>query len=144
MDFTRLNLDGAPKPKSINFSDQNAVEKFLETEKFRPCANLECSEVNLHNAHFYMPMCREGRFDRHGIADFFEMPVPARPCSPITYMSLAHWAPLISCPPDCKGYKNRHVAKTQKAGGKVAGWLFEHILKPAEIFWAAVWAWLFK
>src|ERR1700694_5282221 len=137
MSLTRLNLDGAPAPKNINFTDLNAVEKFLETEKFRPCANLECSEVTLHNQYFYMPMCREGRFDKQGVAEFFDMPVPTRPYSPVTYLSLATWAPLISCPPDCKGYKNRTVAKTQKAGGETARWLFEHILKPAEIFWAA-------
>ncbi len=144
MSLTELNLDSAPAPKNVNFTDLNAVEKFLETEKFRPCANLECSEVKLHNQHFYMPMCREGRFDKQGVAEFFDMPVPTRPCSPVTYMSLATWAPLISCPPDCKGYKNRTVAKTQKAGGQTARWLFEHILKPAEIFWAAVWAYFFK
>src|SRR6266851_5717710 len=36
MSLTELNLDGAPAPKNINFSDLNAVENFLETEKFRP------------------------------------------------------------------------------------------------------------
>jgi hypothetical protein len=28
-----------------------------------------------------------------------------RHLSPLTYMHIPTWAPLISCPPDCKGYK---------------------------------------
>ena len=145
MSFTELNLKGAPPPEPTNFGDRNSVERFLESEKFRPCANLECSRVNLHNQVLYMPMCLEGRFDRQGsIGNFFEMPHPSRPCSPVTYMAIPTWAPLISCPPDCKGYKNRTVAKTQEAGGKAAGWFFERVFKPAEFLWAAFWAWLFK
>jgi hypothetical protein len=144
MSLTELNLNNAPEPTNTNFGDRNSVERFLESEKFRPCANLECSQVNLHDKVLFIPMCLQGRFDRQGIGDFFDMPHPSRPCSPVTYMSIPTWAPLISCPLDCKGYKNRVVAKTQKASEKIASWLFEHLLKPAEFFWAAVWAWLFK
>ena len=64
--------------RNINFTDRNAVEKFLETEKFRSCANLECSQINLHNQQLFMPMCKEGRFDRQGIAEFFDRYCPAR------------------------------------------------------------------
>jgi hypothetical protein len=35
-----------------------------------------------------------------------EMPnTQVRHLSPLTYMHIPTWAPLISCPPDCKGYK---------------------------------------
>lgn len=145
MSLTELNLNDAPTPKNVNFSDRNSVEKFLESEKFRPCANLRCAPIMLQHQQLYMPQCDEGRFDRQGIAEFFDMPnTQMRRLSPVTYMSIPSWAPFISCPPDCKGYRNRTVAKTQKAGGRIASWLFEHVLKPAEILWAAVWAWIFK
>jgi hypothetical protein len=145
MSLTELNLNDVPERKNINFSDRNAVEKLLETEKFRPCANLRCAPVKLQHHQLFMPMCDEGRFDRQGVAEFFDMPnTQVRSLSPVTYMNIPSWATLVSCPPDCKGYKNRTVAKTRKAGGHAASWLFEHILKPAEIVWAAVWAWLFK
>lgn len=44
----------------------------------------------------------------------------------------------------CKGYKNRTVAKVERVGKGAAGWVFHHVLKPAEMFWAAIWAWTFK
>lgn len=145
MSLTELNLNDAPKPKSVNFSDRNAVERFLETDKFRPCANLLCAPVKLQHQQLFMPMCKEGRFDRQGIAEFLDMPnTQVRHLSPLIYTIIPSWAPLISCPPDCKGYRNRAIARTQKAGGRAAGWLLEHVLKPTEIFWAAVWAWIFK
>lgn len=31
-----------------------------------------------------------------------------------------------------------------KVGKQDASWVFHHVLNPAEIFWTAVWAWLFK
>jgi hypothetical protein len=146
MDLTKLNLNEPQDPKpNVNFSDQNAVETFLESEKFRPCANLRCAPVNLNLQQVFMPMCDEGRFHRQEIAIAFVMPsTKVRHLSPWTYMHIPSWAPHISCPPDCKGYRNRTVAKTQKAGGRVANWLFEHVMKPGEFVWAAVWARLFK
>jgi hypothetical protein len=41
--------------QSVNFTDRNAVEKFLETDKFRPCANLECSRVALQDVSCICP-----------------------------------------------------------------------------------------
>lgn len=144
MSLTELNLNKAPNPKSVNFADRNAVEKFLETEKFRPCASLACRGVELPHEVLYMPVCHEGRFNREGVAEFYDMPRPPRPLSPLTYTDIGIWAPLVSCSPDCKGYRNRTVAKAQQAGGRAGIWLFERILKPAEFLWAAFWAWLLK
>jgi hypothetical protein len=59
----------------------------------------------------YMPVCFEGRFAREGAAQAIEMPLRTRPLSPITYTTIPIWALLISCPPDCRGYENRTVAK---------------------------------
>jgi hypothetical protein len=112
------------KPENINFADRNSVEKFLESSKFRPCSKLECSPLTLQHQVLYMPVCLEGRFHREGIADFFEMPLPPRPLSPVTYMSIPTWAPLISCPRDCKGYQNRAVAKALRTLKLVARWFF--------------------
>ena len=146
MNLTKLNLDEAPKPKATNFGDQNSVEEFLEDKKFRQrCDYLRCAPVQLQHQRLYMPMCDEGRFDREGIADALEMPSrKGGRLSPVTYMVIPSWAPFISCPIKCKGYKNRTVAEIEKVGKQGASWVFHHVLKPAEIFWAAVWAWLFK
>lgn len=38
------------------------------------------------------------------------MPSRTHRLSPITYTTIPLWAPLISCPPDCRGYENRTVA----------------------------------
>jgi hypothetical protein len=110
--------------QTINFADRNTVEKFLETDRFRPCANLDCSPVKLQHQVLYMPMCREGRFHRQGVAEFFDMPLPPRPLSPVTYMNIGSWAPLVSCPRECKGYRNRTLAKAQKAVKRIARWFF--------------------
>jgi hypothetical protein len=144
--LTKLNLEEAPKPKATNFGDQNSVEEFLEDKKFRQrCEHLRCAPVQLQHQRLYMPMCDEGRFDREGIAEAFEMPsTKVGRLSPVTYIVIPSWAPFISCPLKCKGYKNRTVAKIEKVGKQGASWVFHHVLKPAEIFWAAVWAWLFK
>lgn len=123
---TEQNSKDSQSPKNINFTNRNAVEKFLETEKFRPCANLRCAPVKLQNQQLFMPMCDEGRFDRQGVAEFFEMPsTQVRRLSPVTYMSIPSWAPFISCPSDCKGYRNRTVAKLARAGSSVMHWLFQ-------------------
>jgi|HubBroStandDraft_5_1064220.scaffolds.fasta_scaffold38456_2 hypothetical protein len=111
-------------PQNINFADRNAVEKFLETDKFRPCANLECSRVPLQHDTAYMPMCLEGRFNRAGFAGMIEMPQPQRPLSSITYTTIPIWAPLVSCPRDCKGYQNRTISKVRGAAALAIRWLF--------------------
>src|ERR1700751_2767027 len=59
----------------------------------------------------YMPVCLEGRFAREGFAQHIDMPMRNRPLSPITYTSIPQWAPLISCPRDCRGYRNRPLAR---------------------------------
>src|SRR5260370_37793392 len=60
-----------------------------------------------------MPACLEGRFAREGFAQHIEMPLRSRPLSPMTYTTIPQWAPLIRCPRDCKGYRNRTVAKVR-------------------------------
>ena len=82
----------------MNFSDRNAVERFLEGKKFRHCANLQCSPVELEHQVLYMPMCIEGRFKREGLAEVLDLPHPPRPLSPVTYTTIPLWAPLVSCP----------------------------------------------
>ena len=146
MSITGLNLNKAPRPKATNFGDQNSVEEFLADKKFRQhCVNLRCSPVQLQHQRLFMPMCDEGRFDRQGVAEAFEMPsAKVGRLSPVTYMVIPTWAPFISCPLKCKGYKNRTVAKFESVGKEATGWVFHHVLKPAEIFWAAIWAWIFK
>lgn len=132
------------KSPQLNFADRNAVEAFLETEKFRPCANLECSQVRLEHAVFYMPVCLEGRFSREGVAQHLDMPVPPQSVSPVTYMTVGIWGPLVSCSSDCKGYRNRRAVKVSTAARMAAKWFFENILKPGEVFWAAFWARLMR
>jgi hypothetical protein len=131
-------------PAGLDFSDRNAVEKFLQTDRFRPCANLECSPAHLQHVVLYTPVCMEGRFNREGVAQYFDMPVPARPLSPVTYTTVAEWGPLVSCPRDCKGYRNRTVAKILATGKHGAGWFFHNIVKPTEVLWAAFWARVFR
>jgi hypothetical protein len=114
----------ASEAENINFGDRNAVEKFLESSRFRPCAHLTCSQADLPHQVLYMPMCMEGRFRREGIAGSFDMPAPSRRLSPVTYTSVPIWAPLVSCPPDCRGYQNRTVARLQTAAMSVVRWLF--------------------
>lgn len=108
----------------MNFSDRNAVERFLEGKKFRHCANLQCSPVELEHQVLYMPMCMEGRFKRKGFAEVLDLPQPPRPLSPVTYTTIPLWAPLISCPADCKGYRNRTFAKVQDAASSLLRKLF--------------------
>jgi hypothetical protein len=109
--------------RAINFADRNAVEKFLESKKFRHCANLRCAPVMLQHQQLYMPQCDENRFDRQGIAQAIDMPnTKVRRLSPFTFMHIPSWAPFISCPHDCKGYRNRTIAKAQKTVRQVARW----------------------
>jgi len=126
MSLTELNLRDAPKRRATNFGDQNSVEEFLKDKKFRQhCVNLRCSPVQLQHQRLYMPMCDEWRFDRQGIAEAFEMPsAKVGRLSPVTYMVIPTWAPFISCPLKCKGYKNRAVAKVERVGKEVAAGFF--------------------
>ena len=144
MSLIELNLKKLRDRKSINFADRNAVDEFLQTEGFRPCANLECSPVHLEHEVFYMPLCFEGRFKKEGVAEYFDMPLPPRPVSPVTYTTVGLWGPLVSCPSNCKGYRNRTIARIRMAVSRGASWVFEHILKPGEFLWAAFWARLLK
>jgi hypothetical protein len=114
----------ATEAGNINFGDRNAVEKFLESSRFRPCAHLRCSQLSLPHHVVYMPMCMEGRFRKEGSAEFFDMPVPSRPLNPVTYTSVPTWAPFVSCPLDCKGYQNRTLARLQTSAVSAARWLF--------------------
>jgi hypothetical protein len=146
MILTELNLRDPSKPKATKFGGQNSVGEFLEDRKFRQhCVNLRCFPVRLQHQRLYKLMCDEVRFHRQGIAQAFEMPsVKVGRLSPVTYMVIPTWTPFISCPLICNGYKNRTVAKLERVGKEAAGWVFHHVLKPAEIFWAAIWAYLFK
>jgi hypothetical protein len=72
------------------------------------------------------------------------MPVPGQKLGPVTYATLGEWAPLISCPSECSEYKNRRLAKVEVVMRSCLGWIFEHLFKPAEIWWAAFWAWVMR
>ena len=92
-----------------NFGDKNSAERFLECGKFRRCANLTLIFGHQHNppVSVYLPVCRESRFDRTGMAQMLPIPIANTPISPVTYTTVAHWAPLISCPRDCKSYRSQ-------------------------------------
>lgn len=68
-------------------------------------------------------MCLEGRFSREGVAEFMGMPQPPRPLSPLIFTTIPIWAPLVSCPPDCRGYRSRTVAKLRRAWNSAVRWL---------------------
>ena len=131
-------------PDGLDFSDRNAVEKFLETDRFRRCANLECRSAHLEHVVLYLPVCLEGRFNKEGIAQYLDMPMPQHPLSPLIYTTVAQWGPRVSCPRDCKGYRNRTVAKILGTVKRGASWVFENIVKPTEVLWAAFWAWVLE
>jgi hypothetical protein len=147
MALTQLDLNKkAPPTEKTDFRDKNAVERLLATKKFRSsCDNLKCEQVNLPLMTLYMPVCWESRFDREGIAKDLPMPDHSRrSLSPLTYNTIAFWAPSISCPRPCNGYRNRTFAKLQRGVKQSALWLSTHLFKPAEVFWAAVWARVMK
>jgi hypothetical protein len=135
-----------PKAKApdTDFRDKNAVDRFLECGKFRRCANLEAPPAKLEHFTIYLPACRKSRFDREGFAAEIEMPVPGHRVSPLTYTTLGVWAPLISCPLKCRDYQHPAIAKLKAGLRKSFSWIFEHLIKPSEIMWAAFWAWFFK
>jgi hypothetical protein len=96
-----------------NWGDKNSAERFLECGKFRQCASLDL--IFLHQqsppVNVYLLVCRESRFDRAGLAQQIQMPVPNTRVSPTTYMIVRQWSPFISCPPKCKGYRSQRWAK---------------------------------
>jgi membrane protein implicated in regulation of membrane protease activity len=96
-----------------NFGDKNSAERFLECGKFRRCANLTLVYGYQRNplVSVYLPVCRESRFERTGWAQAMQMPGPSTPTSPVTYTTVAQWAPLISCPRNCKGYRSQRWAR---------------------------------
>lgn len=64
--------------------------------------------------------------------------------SPLIYTTVAVWGPHVSCPRDCKGYRNRTAAKILGSVKRGTSWVFENVIKPTEVLWAAFWAWVFK
>jgi hypothetical protein len=94
-----------------NFGDKNSAERFLECGKFRRCANLRLIPAHLPSALLYIPACLESRFNKAGTAQWLPLPVYGAPLSPITYTTVGQWAPLISCPRDCKGYRSQRWAR---------------------------------
>ena len=98
---------------NTNFSDRNSAERFLECGKFRRCANLLLPLVHQASppVNVYVPICAESRFNKEGVAQHLLMPNPAsHTVSPIVYTTVGQWAPLISCPRKCKGYRNKYWA----------------------------------
>ena len=98
-----------------DFSDRNSAERFIECGKFRRCTNLKLIQARLPSVRIYLPVCAESRFNRAGAAQMIEMPVAGFPLSPVTYTTLGQWAPLISCPRKCKGYRNKRWAALMDA-----------------------------
>ncbi len=143
MALTRIELE--KKPRDVDFTDRNSVEDYLHTERFRSsCDNLHCDKIAFSTMTLYMPVCLQNRFARDDVAQHFDMPDRSKPVSPVTYSMIPVWAPHVSCPPKCRGYRNRTVANCLRFGKKSFHWCSEHLIKPAEVAWAAVWAWIFK
>lgn len=96
-----------------DFTDRNSAERFLECGKFRPCSNLLLPLIHQPSppVNVYVPICAESRFNKAGVAKHLPMPNPgSRIVSPIVYTTVGQWAPLISCPSDCKGYRSKQPA----------------------------------
>lgn len=140
--MARFNPDA--KVPDTDFRDRNSVDRYLECGRFKRCANLQSVPARLPDGTAYLPVCTKSRFNRTGFATEIEMPAPGRTLGVITQATLGLWAPLISCPRDCREYKNRRLAKVEAVTRSSVGWIFEHFLKPAEIWWAAFWAWMMK
>ena len=130
---TRPNPEATTPQGGVDFTDRNAIEDFLGTERFRPCASLKCIPAYLEHMVLYMPVCLEGRFRREGVAQHIDMPRPGRPLSPLTYTTLQAWGPLVSCPGNCKGYRNRTIAKVRRVGRRAVSWLWGDVLTPSEL-----------
>lgn len=111
-----------------DFRDKNAVDRFLECGKFRRCANLKAVRANLRDAAVYMPTCMKSRFNRTGFAADIEMPAPGRPLGPVTYSSLGFWAPLISCPRNCREYEHPALAKLKATLRPSLAWLAKLVM----------------
>ena len=92
--------------------------------------NLGCLPAHTRDGVLHLPVCSTGNFDRQGNARHFEMPDPQRPLGPLTYLTVAIWGPLVSCPRNCKAYRNQTAAKLLKDTKRLASWLFENLVKP--------------
>ena len=114
------------REENFDFSSKNDVERFLATSRFRKCGNLGYSTLRLEHQTVHMPFCQEGRFHKEGVANSFDLPDKMmKRLSPIVCTTIPIWAPLVSCPHDCKGYRNRSVAKFQRAVSSAVRWLFK-------------------
>ena len=123
---TKFNPEAAAP--DTDFRDKNAVDRFLECGKFRRCGNLKAVRANLREATVYMPVCMKSRFNRAGFAADIEMPVPGRPLGPVTYSSLGFWAPLISCPRNCRDYEHPALAKLKATLRPSLAWLAKLVM----------------
>jgi hypothetical protein len=108
--MVKFDPDRAVVPPT-NFGYKNSAEKFLECGKFRKCANLRLLPAQLKIVRLHIPVCMESRFNRTGRAEWLPMPVFGQPLSPLTYTTVGEWAPHISCPVKCKGYRSARWAK---------------------------------
>jgi hypothetical protein len=69
----------------------------------------------LQQQQLYMPQCDEGRFDRQGIAGFFDMPNPqVRRLSPVTHMSIPSCT-VHKLPARLQGLSKPHGGKDAKS-----------------------------
>ncbi|MFP5266584.1 MAG: hypothetical protein ACLGQU_04380 [Acidobacteriota bacterium] len=128
----------------LDFSDRSAVEKFLKTKRFRRCANLECLPAHTGEVVLHLPVCSAGYFERQGNARHFRMPDPQRDLRPLTYMTVAIWGTARELPAQLQSLSESNRSKASEGYKRLASWLFENLVKPTEILWAAFWAWLFR
>src|SRR5271156_6575177 len=108
--MAKFDPDHAVVPPT-NFGYKNSAEKFLECGKFRKCANLRLIPAQLQIVRLHIPVCVESRFNRTGTAEWLPMPVFGQPLSPLTYTTVGEWAPHISCPVKCEGYRSPRWSK---------------------------------
>lgn len=136
----KFNPD-VPVPDT-NFTDKNAVDRYLECGRFRRCANLKAAPAYLPDVTIYIPMCMKSRFNRTDVAAYIPMPSPNQPLNPLTQASLRYWSRSISCPRNCREYKNATVARIWAQTRRFSDSILGHVIKPSEIWWAAFWAWV--
>lgn len=79
-----------------------------EIQAMRESESGTCKFAGRYHLH---PVCMKSRFNRAGFAADIEMPAPGRPLGPVTYSTLGFWAPLISCPRNCREYEHPVLAK---------------------------------
>lgn len=121
--MAKFDPEHAVVPKT-DFTDRNSAERFIECGKFRRCSNLSLEEVRLEMFRLYLPVCSEARFTRAGAAQMMPLPVRGRPLRPITYTTVGHWAPALSCPHDCRGYRSLRWKNIRAMLVRPFRWLF--------------------